>query len=210
MQLQDWTNLFLQTISETKPLEWIAVLTAVGEVLLAKKNNVLLYPAGIISTGIYIYILAGSGLYAESVLSAYYLIMSLYGWWHWVRKKKELSLNITKTKKDEWLITLGIVMGAMALLFGILQFGLHRYPSNYLAIWDAFVSATGWAGMWLLARRKLENWLVLNLSNIFAMPLLVYKKLPMTACLTLFLFIVAIFGFIEWRKIYRSEQGNIA
>ena len=205
MHLQDWTNLFLQNIKQTRPLEWIAVSAAVTEVLLAKKNNVLLYPAGIISTSLYIYILAGFGLYAESILSAYYLVMSVYGWVHWIKRKGEPSLTIAKAKKEDWLVTSAIIMGAVVLLFGILQFGLNRYPNNYIAIWDAFVSATGWAGMWLLARRKLENWLVLNVSNIFAIPLLIYKKLPMTACLTLFLFIVAIFGFLEWRKIYRHQ-----
>ena len=109
------------------------------------------------------------------------------------------------------MIAITIVVAAMLLLFSVLQLWYHRYPNNYLAVWDAFVSATGWAGMWLLARRKLENWIVLNISNLFAIPLLIYKKLPMTSCLTLFLFIVAIFGFLEWRNIYRKgQQGSHA
>jgi nicotinamide mononucleotide transporter len=67
-------------------------------------------------------------------------------------------------------------------------------------VWDAFVSATAWAGMWLLARRKVENWVFLNISNLFAVPLLFYKKLPMFAVLTVFLFVVACFGYFDWKR----------
>jgi nicotinamide mononucleotide transporter len=69
------------------------------------------------------------------------------------------------------------------------------------------VSSTAWAGMWLLARRKIENWIFLNISNIVAIPLKFHKDLPLMALLTTFLFIVAIFGFLEWRKIYRQQQS---
>jgi nicotinamide mononucleotide transporter len=65
------------------------------------------------------------------------------------------------------------------------------------------VSATACAGMWLLAKHKIENWILLNISNAIAIPLLVYKGIPLTACLTLFLFIVACFGYFNWRKQYR-------
>jgi len=71
---------------------------------------------------------------------------------------------------------------------------------------DAWVSATAWAGMWLLAKRKIENWILLNVSNAFAIPLLLYKQLPLFAALTLFLFIVAIFGYYQWRKLVREEN----
>jgi nicotinamide mononucleotide transporter len=70
---------------------------------------------------------------------------------------------------------------------------------------DSFVAATAWAGMWLLAKRKLENWVLLNISNIVAIPLLFYKHLPLNALLTLFLFIVAVMGYFRWKKIMRKE-----
>jgi nicotinamide mononucleotide transporter len=73
-------------------------------------------------------------------------------------------------------------------------------------VWDAFVSSTAWAGMWLLARRKMENWVFLNISNLFAIPLLFYKKLPMFAALTVFLFVVAIFGYFEWKRQAESPK----
>ena len=83
---------------------------------------------------------------------------------------------------------------------------LDVYTYSNVPAWDAWVAATAWAGMWLLARRKVENWLLLNLSNHLAIPLFIYKGLLLTACLTVFLFIVAIFGYIEWRKIYQTQK----
>jgi len=201
MSIQEWASIFFEQIKDTSLLEWVAVAAAVAEVLLARSNNVYLYPSGIISTIIYIYLMADAKLYGESFLNVYYLIMSVYGWYHWLKKKDKPPLPIAKTTPSEWGATAGIVVLGWVLFYIVLNAAHSAAP-----FWDAWVSATAWAGMWLLARRKIENWLLLNLSNLFAIPLLVYKKLPLTACLTLFLFIVAIFGFIEWRKIYRSQN----
>jgi nicotinamide mononucleotide transporter len=208
MSLQEWVQLFTEQIKETPFIEWIAVAASVAEVLLAWRNNVLLYPAGIISTLLFIYILADAGLYSESILSLYYFIMSVYGWLHLIKRKNQPPLPVSMTTKKEWLISAGIILVSMALFYSVIELYLHKYNNHIIAIWDAWVSATAWAGMWLLAKRKLENWIVLNLSNIFAIPLLMYKKLPLTSCLTLFLFIVAIFGYIEWRKIYHTQNTS--
>jgi nicotinamide mononucleotide transporter len=196
VNLSEWTRLFAQQIAATTLIEWVAVATAVAEVLLARANNILLYPAGIASTLIYTYLLAVSGLYADSALNVYYLVMSAYGWLHWAKRGRS-PVAIAFANRREWAATLAIAGGAFAVLYFI----LNRYTDSTVPLWDAWVSATAWAGMWLLARRKVENWLVLNVSNLFAIPLFVYKHLPLTACLTLFLFIVAVFGYFDWRKI---------
>jgi nicotinamide mononucleotide transporter len=205
MTVHDWFLLFAAQIKETSLIEWIAVILAVAEVLFAKSNSVWLYPAGIGSVILFIYLMRKAGLYAESYLNIYYLIMSLYGWVHWIRKRNEPPLPVSYTSRKEWWMTIGIVVAGWLLLYWVLK---YKTPSTVPA-WDAWVSATAWAGMWLLARRKIENWLLLNISNLFAIPLLIYKQLPLTACLTLFLFIVAIFGYIDWRKIYLSQQAKI-
>jgi nicotinamide mononucleotide transporter len=91
------------------------------------------------------------------------------------------------------------------LLGGGAQYAiLHFFTESTVPLWDAFVSATAWAGMWLLARRKLENWILLNISNLAAIPLLFIKNLPLTGLLTLFLFIVAIQGYYSWKKEVHS------
>jgi len=83
---------------------------------------------------------------------------------------------------------------------------LRNHTDSDVPLFDAFVSSTAWAGMWLLAKRKIENWIFLNISNVVAIPLLFHKKLPLMACLTTFLFIVAIFGFLDWKKIIGKRK----
>lgn len=198
----NWPQLLAQQVKDTKPVEWVAAGTGVLEVLLARANKVWLYPAGIISTGLYIYILTDYKLYAEALLSLYYMVMSVYGWLHWSRPGNEPSLPVSHANRREWLITVSICLAGGAVLYAV----LHRFTDSTVPLWDAWVASTGWAGMWLLARRKAENWLVLNVSNIFGIPLLLHKHLPLTALLTLILFVVAIFGYIEWKKIIRQQS----
>jgi nicotinamide mononucleotide transporter len=196
MDLQHWMSLFTEQVQQTSLVEWVAVAFGVAEVLLARRNNILLYPAGIVSTILAAYLMFSVKLYAESLLNTYYLVMSVYGWIHWMRKRNEPPLPITHTNKNEWRIVLLITVVGWLLLYAILR---KFAPSSYSG-WDAWVSATAWAGMWLLARRKVENWVLLNISNLFAVPLLFYKQLPLMACLTIFLFIIAVLGYFDWRK----------
>ena len=182
-------------------LQWVAVIFGVAEVLLAWKNNILLYPAGIISTVLTIYIFARSKLYAESVLNGYYFVMSIYGWWHWHKRRNEPPLPIGRTSRQEWAISAVIVAGGFALQYLILK----RFTDSPVPAWDAWVSATAWAGTWLLARRKIENWVLLNISNLFAIPLLFYKQLPLYAGLTIILFVVACIGYFDWTKRFKAQ-----
>jgi nicotinamide mononucleotide transporter len=205
MELHHWLNLFVEQIKETSLLQWIAVITGVAEVLLARINNVWLYPAGIISTVLSIILLFEAQLYADSLLNVYYVVMSVYGWYHWIKKRNQPEVPIAYCNKKEWFITLTISLGGWLVLYILLK---NFTPSN-VPVWDALVSSTAWAGMWLLARRKMENWILLNISNLFAIPLLFYKQLPMFAILTLFLFVIAFFGYFEWRKLYRQQEKSL-
>lgn len=203
MTLSDWENLFVQQIATTSVLEWMAVAAGVAEVLLARSNKVALYPAGIVATLLSIYLFFSSGLYAESFLNGYYLLMSIYGWWYWIKKKDCSPVKITNCTPKEWLIVWAIVVGGFVFLFTILK----NFTPSTVPFWDAWVSAAAWAGMWLLAKRKIENWLLLNLSNAVAIPLLFYKHLLLYAGLTIFLFAVAIQGYASWKKILKTENS---
>jgi nicotinamide mononucleotide transporter len=127
--------------------------------------------------------------------------MSVYGWYHWIKKRHLPAVKVFR-QPAEWIITLLIVFGG----WGILYVMLINFTPSTVPIWDSWVSSTAWAGMWLLARRKVENWVLLNVSNLFAIPLLYHKNLAMFALLTLILFIVAVFGYFDWRKIARQEK----
>lgn len=197
----------LEQWQHTSTLEIIAVAFGVAQVLLAYKNTVWLYPAGLVATGIYTWIFMQPhiGLYAEAALNLYYFIMSIYGWGLWVKGKNNGTpgLAVTRASRRDGWITLGILLAGWAILNAVLR----GFTDSTTPLTDAFVSAAAWAGMWLLAKKKLENWLVLNLSNIVAIPLLFYKKLPLTACLTIFLFVVAVLGYFRWRKQMRAEAA---
>ncbi|SDD79453.1 nicotinamide riboside transporter PnuC [Niabella drilacis] len=200
--MANWVTVFVEEIKQTSVLEWLGAGFGAAEVLLAKANKVWLYPAGILSVLISIYIFMTSGLYAESALNLYYLVMSIYGWWFWVFKRTSIPLPVTRATKKDWSITAAIVLGG----FVILYLALRYLTDSSVPVMDAFVSATAWAGMWLLAKRKLENWILLNISNAVAIPLLFYKQLPLYALLTLFLFIIAVLGFFEWKRILETEK----
>ena len=202
MDVHYWARLFIDQMHETTFWEWAAVIFSVAEVLLAKVNNIWLYPTGIAGTFIGIYVLLIAGLYAESALNVYYLVMSVYGWVYWIKKRDEPAVRITWATKSEWIVTVLIVFVGWAVLYVLLK----QFTTSNVPLWDAWVSSTAWAGMWLLARRKLENWILLNISNLFAIPLLCYKKLILFSALTLFLFIVAFFGFFDWLAIYKKEK----
>ncbi|PAW92598.1 hypothetical protein CKK33_03430 [Mucilaginibacter sp. MD40] len=201
--MQSWAHLFIEQVRATSLLEWLAVLLSVAEVLLARANKVWLYPTGIASTLISVYLLLNVHLFAESLLNVYYVVMSVYGWYHWVKKRRLTPVKVSFATRREWVITLLIVFAG----WGILYWLLARFTPSTVPLWDAWVSSTAWAGMWLLARRKVENWLLLNVSNLFAVPLLFHKNLAMFAVLTAFLFIVAIFGYLDWRKIAKEGKA---
>jgi nicotinamide mononucleotide transporter len=203
MNLNYWIQLFVAQLYETTIWEWSAVILGVAEVLLAKVNNIWLYPTGIAGTFIGIYILLVAGLYAESALNVYYLVMSFYGWIYWIKKRDQPAVKISWSTSREWTITLLIVFAGWAILYVLLK----KFTTSNVPLWDAWVSSTAWAGMWLLARRKLENWILLNISNLFAIPLLGYKKLILFSALTLFLFVVAFFGFFDWLALWKKQKA---
>lgn len=201
MEFRSTLELLREQFTHIDTIQCIVLIFGVIEVLLARSNNILLYPAGIIATTLSVYSLINAQLYAESMLHLYYIIMSIYGWWHWLKKKNEPPVTVTFTNKREWIITLTIVFAGWFFLYFILT----NFTQSTVPAWDAWISSTAWAGMWLLAQRKIENWILLNISNAFAIPLLFQKELPLFGVLTIILFIVACKGYIDWIKVYRKS-----
>ena len=194
-------------LQQTQWPEALAVIFGVLSVLLASRNRVWLYPTGLISTGIYTWLMLDVKLYAESSLNAYYFIMSVYGWIAWTRRKgTDEAVHITASNSRDWIIASIIAFASLGGLYLL----LHHFTDSAVPLWDAAVSALAYAGMWLLARHKVENWLWLNASNALAVPLYFVKGIPFTALLTIFLFIVAIFGYLKWRRIYLQSLEPLA
>lgn len=199
------SGLLLQQIQNTRILEWIAVAFGISEVLLARKNSIWLYPTGIIGILCGSFLLLDSKLYAETLLHGYYLVMSIYGWINWGKRSLTGASQISRSDGRDLAITVGIAVMGWAFLY----FMLTAFTDSDVPVIDAFVSSTAWAGMWLLAKRKLENWIWLNISNLVAIPLLYSKQLYMFSLLTLFLFVVAIFGYLDWRKDLNKRYDSL-
>lgn len=178
-------------------LQWLGTAFGVVQVLLARSNNIHHYLFGIVSIVISILVLYGSALYADVVLNLYYLAMSVYGWVYWKWGRRRQVVPITVCSRNDYIVVVGIVVGC----FLPMAYWLRVFTDSNVPYWDALVSTFAWAGMWLLAKRKLENWTFLNLSNLVAIPLLLYKGLYIYAGLTVFLFTVAVSGYFNWKRL---------
>lgn len=186
-------------------LQGLGTLFGIVQVVLARQNNIHNYLFGIVSILISIWVLYQSALYADILLHLYYLIMSIYGWFYWQFGQQKSEAPISTSDMSEHLKALGIVLGC----FTLMSYWLSFHTDSDVPIWDAVVSAFAWAGMWLMAKRKLENWIYLNISNIISIPLLVYKELYIYAGMTVFLFIMGTSGYLKWRNIMRKEEGGV-
>jgi nicotinamide mononucleotide transporter len=205
MNFEELYQIFLQGIHSMSWLEIVAAVFGAISVLCSKQNSIWLYPTGLVSTGIYAYLLSRDQfrLYAEATLNVYYFIMSVYGWYHWAKKGDDKpETPIGWASRREWIISVLIAVVGWA----VFDYLLRNYSQSTVPTIDAFVSATACSGMWLLAKRKIENWIVLNISNLVAIPLLFYKLLLPTCLLTIFLFIVAVMGYFSWKEIWKKQH----
>lgn len=175
---------------------------AVMQVIWAKNNNANNYLFGILSILISYWIHYHSQLYADLFLDTYYLIMSIYGWIFWKFGKDRHEAKITRSTNWDYLKTGLIVLSC----FGALGYWMYFHTNSDVPIWDALVVAFAWGGMWLMAKRKLQNWIFLNISNAIAIPLLIYKELYIYSALTVFLFIMGTMGYFNWRKILKNDE----
>ena len=202
--MEEILNNIFHALKETSWLERFSVICGIIQVLLSKNNKVSNYLFGILGIISGMMVLFSAGLYAEIALQIYYLVMSIYGWWFWMSNKTAKEQPISNTTKAEWKVVLTIVFAGFFLFYFLLQ----SITDSDVPVWDAWVTSTAWAGMWLLAKRKIENWILLNISNLFAIPLLIHKDLYLFAALTTFLFVIAIFGFLKWKNIMKSQSSD--
>jgi nicotinamide mononucleotide transporter len=193
--------MIMELLTQLTVLQWLGTLFGVTQVLLARKNNINNYLFGIVSILISLWVLYESRLYADILLNLYYLVMSIYGWFYWKMGKQSKEATISYSSKKEHSTAIAIVVGCFLLM----AYWLGQQTDSDVPYWDAIVCAFAWAGMWLMAKRKIENWVYLNMSNFISVPLLIYKGLYIYAGLTVFLFVVAVSAYIEWKKILKNE-----
>ncbi|WP_299435165.1 nicotinamide riboside transporter PnuC [uncultured Aquimarina sp.] len=180
-------------------LEIIAVLFGITSVFFAWFNKIWVYPTGIVSTSIYVYLLLKWSLLGDMMINAYYFIMSIYGWYVWTRKVDETHTTpISRTNSKEKIIELMIFVGT--LIFVYIVYKTFDKWNDWTAYVDTFTTAVFFVGMWLMARRKIENWIFWIIGDIISIPLYFYKGFTFTSFQYLIFTIMAIFGYLAWKK----------
>ncbi len=184
-------------MKNTSGLEYVAVFFGIVSVLYSRKENILVYPTGIINTILYTWFcFSWWSLYAEGSLNFYYTAMSVYGWYVWSRKKGGRILPITYNSKKDWVISITFFIVSWVVLFFILK----RYTNSSVPIGDSFASAAAYTGMWQMTRKKVENWVWWIITNIASIPLYFYKGAVFTSVQYVVFLVLAVMGLIEWVK----------
>lgn len=208
MSLFDIWQQFVLDMHNTRPLEYIAVVTGILSVWFSRIENIWVYPTGLISTIIYIFVSYEGGLLGEASVNLYYTVMSVYGWILWARRNeaREHVLQITSSSARDWAWQLGFFGISYLILFFALTY-LKRDLFPYAIPWaDAFASATAYTGMWLMAKKKVESWYWWIATNLSSIPLYFVKHYVFTSVYYLVLLVMAIFGLMEWIRRENSRK----
>lgn len=195
-------------LMQTGWVEAIAVFAGIGSVWYSTKENILVYPIGLINTTFYIYLSYKGHLLGEASVNLYYTIMSIYGWYLWTRKKedhKTNALQITHSSKKEWIQQLVFFSAFYIIIFMALTYAKAAFAPEAIPWADAFASATAYTGMWFMAKKKMENWYWWILTNIASIPLYFIKGYAFTSVQFIVLLILAIVGLQAWKKQIREK-----
>lgn len=180
-------------------LEIVAAVFTILSVLYSKKNNVLVFPTGMICTALFVYLLLKWGLLGDMMINAYYFIMSVYGWYIWTRKVDDTQVTpISRMTSEEQKISILIFIATLLFVYFIYE--MFDKWHNWTAYVDTITTAIFFVGMWLMAKRKIENWIFWIIGDIITVPLYFYKGLTFSSILYFVLTIIAIFGYLAWKK----------
>jgi len=196
-QYKDYSTLMVS-------LELIAIFFGLASVWFAKKDNILVFPTGLVSTSIYAYLLWQWELLGDSMINVYYFVMSLYGWYHWTRKKGdevEFPISYINSKEKIYAILI-FVMTVVFVVLVYLYFG--KFTSWYSYV-DTLLTAIFFVGMWLMAKRKIENWIFWIIGDCISIPLYFTKGYTFTSLQYVIFTIIAFYGYLEWKKILNSS-----
>ncbi|WPR71916.1 nicotinamide riboside transporter PnuC [Flavobacterium sp. NG2] len=189
-------------------LEFIAFVCGIWSVVLAKKQNILVYPIGLIATVITVYLLFLAGYLGDMLINGYFSIMSIYGWYRWAKKdKNDKHIPISRTTLKEKLI--GLILFILTIFVVYAVYITFDYPINWDNYVDIFTSGLFFTGMWFMANKKIENWTLWIIADAIATPLYAYRGLGMLSLQYLIFTFLAIAAYQEWRKILKYEKEAI-
>ncbi len=202
MSLSEIYSRFITGLQQTGSLEFIAVASGIISVWFEQKASIWVYPVGIISTVIYIYISVNGHLLGEASVNIFYTIMSIYGWILWARKdeKHKNILIIRYSNMKDWIYHVLFFLVLYVILFFALSYLKKDFAPGAIPAADAFASASAYTGMLLMARKKVESWYWWIITNIASIPLYFIKGYVFTSFQFLVLLIMAFVGLVSWRK----------
>ncbi|MCK5169348.1 MAG: nicotinamide mononucleotide transporter, partial [Bacteroidales bacterium] len=185
-------------------IELLGLIFGLLYILLSIKQNIWCWPVGFITSALYVYVFFVTKFYADMGLQVYYLMVSVYGWYHWMfgaKSKKQDDLKISKTN-----IKLAIYLFlAASILFIIISYILVNYTDSEIPYWDAFTTAASFVATWMLARKIIEHWIIWIIVDSVSLGLYIYKELYPTVILFAVYTVLAILGYIEWKKELKKK-----
>lgn len=189
-------------------LEGIAVVFGLLSVVFSKRDNILVFPFGMISTLIFVYLLWEYQLIGDLMINSYYFIMSIYGWIVWTRKVDNTNfIPITKINASEWKKAIAFFMSAS--VFTILIYFIFRKWENWISAVDVLTTAIFFVGMWLMAKKKIENWIFWIIGDLISVPLYVYKGLYLSSIQYLIFTLIALLAYQAWKKKLNKPQAKL-
>ncbi len=212
MLAQTFFEVFYANIMATTWLELVAVAFGIISVWFARQDNLLVYPTGIISTVIYIYICFNIQLYADMGINLFYASMSVYGWYVWTRKdEQKRHIPIRWNTKKEQIIGLALIPVLYVIIFALLYVFKQddpEYMNSYIPYVDSFTTAIFLIGMWYMARKRIENWIYWIAGNIISVPLYFVKGLVFTSFQFSIFLVLAVLGLLQWIKMYNEGRAR--
>ncbi len=185
-------------------LEFLAFVFGIVSVFCAKKESIWVFPTGLISTTITVYLLYQAHYFGDMTMNFYYSIMSVYGWYKWTSKGNQAELSITKTNKKEKVMGIFLFFLTIGITFLVYKFFHYSLEiPNYI---DIFTSGIFFTAMWYMALKKIENWTLWIIGDCIAVPLFAYRGLGMLSLQYLIFTILAVLAYIEWKKILNKNQ----
>lgn len=193
---------FLVDLKATGWVEFIAVIFGIISVYFSRKENIWVYPTGLINTTFYVYLSFKGHLLGEASVNVYYTLISLYGWWLWSKKDNSNNtvLKISYSTKKQWRNQLLFFASLYLLIFFGLTYLKKEFAPGAIPWADALASAAAFTGMWLMAKKKVESWIWWIVTNIVSIPLYFVKSYVFTSIYYLILLGMAISGLILWMK----------
>ena len=186
-------------------LEIFAVFFGFLSVWFSKNNNVLVFPTGLINTSIFVFLLFKWELLGDMIINAYYFVVSIYGWYYWTRKNSNNDFTpISKVNYNDKKIIL--IISILSAIFVSLMYTVFNKWGGLVSYIDILTTSIFFAGMWLMARRKIESWIFWIIGDIISTPLYLYKGLTFTSFQYFIFTFIAIAGYYKWKSIYNRKN----